>query len=98
MSKCLVKLSGPTFQSKFPAEISKQNFRPKFLPEISGRNFRSKFPVEISSQNFRPKFLVKMWPNLYRLPFFAENPFPATPGPGEAQKIKEIARKKNNFF
>ena len=30
------------------------------------------------------------------LSFFAEDPFPATPGPGEAQKATKIARK--NMF
>ena len=30
---------------------------------------------------------------LNRLSFFAENPFPATPGPGEAQKSPKITRK-----
>ena len=31
------------------------------------------------------------------LSFFAENPFPATPGPGEAQKIPKVAPKKKKL-
>ena len=35
---------------------------------------------------------------LYSASFFAENPFPPTPGPGEAQKITKIARENIDTF